>query len=321
MNILEAEHFCLACSQRTPTQKFGCTHPLHVAISFVSLGYWLPIWLSLWAVSVALPYRCIRCQGRCGPGGNSIPQLIGAGLSALVLLIASLGIVHLLLKKNTLQVEIGDPPPQSFPEPSTIGGTETAEVVTKTEPGILPPMKNESPVVAPKKEDLPPPPEPMKPVSKNPFMQASPVEPAGPIAKLPPEPEPKNPFDPPMRNPSDPVPVVPVQPVPKVPVNPSPKWIANATIIVSKTEATPIATTANYLDSYLDAVKRGDTKASKKLIADSVVVLLTTPLPVMVESRSRGYAYLRLTEGEDEGKFYVARDRDAENGAPGELKK
>ncbi len=327
MRILVAERFCTACGGKSKTQKFACAHPIHAAATVASFGYWLPIWLSLWAVSVALPYRCVRCRGRCGSGGNSIPHLIGAAVAAFVLLIVSLLVIDVLRPNRNVPIEIDDRLPQLVPNSSTIAGTETAEVPIKHDP-IVPPPAIVGPVAGTLMNDPPFPPKLIEPL---------PIVPGpakiGPFARtpmnddppLPPAPKPIPDVPAPFEQPGLPRPPGPgrgpVEPVPPIPVNPSPKWIANATISGTKARPATIAK-PGYLDAYREAFERGDTKATKKLIADGDVVLVTTTLPVHVENRfGKNYANIRPTEGDYEGLLFMAWDIDAVAGVPGVVKK
>ena len=96
-----------------------------------------------------------------------------------------------------------------------------------------------------------------------------------------------------LKKPTDPTPT-PVEPV-------KPKSMVTANATVTGTKAMPIVMgkLAAMLDEYREAFAFNSTKA-KKMISDGDIVLVTDMLSVFVESRARGYAYLRPTEGDSE---------------------
>jgi len=105
-------------------------------------------------------------------------------------------------------------------------------------------------------------------------------------------------------------PIKPADPTLTEPVKPKSKWIANATVTGSKTKPIAMGKLAAMLEDYRDALAFNTPKA-KKMISDGDIVIVTNMLPVCVESRARGFAYLRPTEGDSEGKLYVVKDLDA----------
>lgn len=52
--------FCSACQANVMAQKNTPNHILHIIISLITLGLWVPIWLLISLFSVG-QWRCTRC--------------------------------------------------------------------------------------------------------------------------------------------------------------------------------------------------------------------------------------------------------------------
>jgi len=62
--------------------------------------------------------------------------------------------------------------------------------------------------------------------------------------------------------------------------------------------------------TYIDDYPLAPAAKAKKMIVDGDVVLLAETVSVYVESNFRGFAYIRPTEGEHEGKLFAVREKD-----------
>lgn len=53
--------YCRGCYENRPFEKQRASHVLHLLLSIVTCGFWLPLWF-LCILSAALePYRCRSC--------------------------------------------------------------------------------------------------------------------------------------------------------------------------------------------------------------------------------------------------------------------
>ena len=143
---------------------------------------------------------------------------------------------------------------------------------------------------------------PIKPLETKMEVQ-EPVKVTTPVERNPPrvEAEPTKPIEP-EKPKIDSKPIVPVEPV-----KPKPKWSANATIGGTKLAPIVMAKFGFKIDEYRDASVFNPTKA-KKMIADQEIALVVDAIAVAVETRAKGFAYFRPTEGKHEGQLFVAYD-------------
>ncbi len=169
---------------------------------------------------------------------------------------------------------------------------------------------------------------PPKPTAPEIPTQPAPSEPkeqakAKPVRQEP-KPRPKAVVDPVFTPGPDPTPTPTPSPTPEpepapekpapTPAKPKATRTPNATITGGEIVPLVIAKQAADLDKYRDLYVFDSAKA-KKMVKDGDIVLVSGALPVAVESRARGFAYFRPTEGEHEGKLFVARDKDVIDGA------
>jgi len=57
--------YCADCGQMRPFAKDGPAHGLHLVLTILTAGLWLPIWLLAGLASALTPYRCTFCgKGR-----------------------------------------------------------------------------------------------------------------------------------------------------------------------------------------------------------------------------------------------------------------
>lgn len=64
MTDLEMKH-CTRCAQETQHLKPSTSHVLHLLLSLITLGIWLPIWL-LVALSNSSQGQCTKCGRKKG---------------------------------------------------------------------------------------------------------------------------------------------------------------------------------------------------------------------------------------------------------------
>lgn len=95
----------------------------------------------------------------------------------------------------------------------------------------------------------------------------------------------------------------------------SPAWtsstlVAGPTATVTPDKApVPMAVSPPLLTAYRIASDAGLSKSVRKYVRDAEVLLVEEPLAVVVETRFRGLAYVRPTEGDAAGKFFVVEER------------
>ncbi len=56
--------YCTSCDHSRPFQKQGASNILHLLLSIVTAGLWLPIWLLCGLSAVLKPYHCPQCGER-----------------------------------------------------------------------------------------------------------------------------------------------------------------------------------------------------------------------------------------------------------------
>lgn len=73
MSVKVSNGWCKSCQRAVMAQGNGPTHLLHVVLSVISAGFWLPIWLLVSLSSI--DYRCTTCGSRVGqpPKTKSTP--------------------------------------------------------------------------------------------------------------------------------------------------------------------------------------------------------------------------------------------------------
>ena len=64
MTDLTAQGFCTLCQSQVLSVKKQTNHILHLLMSLVTLGLWLPIWLLVGVCAATTPYLCSRCGSR-----------------------------------------------------------------------------------------------------------------------------------------------------------------------------------------------------------------------------------------------------------------
>lgn len=61
MSVVQIRARCVTCSAMRLFGRSGPNHVLHLLLSLVTMGLWLPIWIVVIACSNSRPYRCMRC--------------------------------------------------------------------------------------------------------------------------------------------------------------------------------------------------------------------------------------------------------------------
>ena len=56
------QRYCHTCNAARPFHKNTTNHLLHLLLSLVTLGVWIPVWI---VIAFSSPFRRYRC-GRCG---------------------------------------------------------------------------------------------------------------------------------------------------------------------------------------------------------------------------------------------------------------
>lgn len=61
MAIKFARRYCVPCEQYVLAQKQGPNHILHLLLSLITFGVWVPVWIIVTVWSWPTPYRCPTC--------------------------------------------------------------------------------------------------------------------------------------------------------------------------------------------------------------------------------------------------------------------
>jgi hypothetical protein len=83
--------YCPKCKESVPASINGANHVLHLLLSLVTLGAWIPVWIVLAVLSSS--YRCTKCGATCYGSKIGSYAAIGAlcifgGLAVLLLMSA-----------------------------------------------------------------------------------------------------------------------------------------------------------------------------------------------------------------------------------------
>lgn len=52
---------CTFCNQPRPFTKQAPSHILHLILSVVTVGIWIPVWILMVVLNAFKPYRCTTC--------------------------------------------------------------------------------------------------------------------------------------------------------------------------------------------------------------------------------------------------------------------
>lgn len=52
---------CKDCDQKRPFTKKTPSHILHLLLSVVTVGCWIPVWILMIVLNAFSPYRCTNC--------------------------------------------------------------------------------------------------------------------------------------------------------------------------------------------------------------------------------------------------------------------
>ena len=61
MAIVSTRKFCKDCGQNKLFEKQGPSHILHLILSVITVGLWIPIWILCVVLNAFRPYRCTNC--------------------------------------------------------------------------------------------------------------------------------------------------------------------------------------------------------------------------------------------------------------------
>ena len=61
MSTLQITAECSYCRMKRLFSKAGPSHILHLILSLVTVGVWLPVWLICVVMNAFQPYRCTVC--------------------------------------------------------------------------------------------------------------------------------------------------------------------------------------------------------------------------------------------------------------------
>ena len=64
MATQEATGYCKKCERQVMVRRKGTNHVLHLLLSLVTLGLWIPVWILL-SIKVA-GWRCSQCGMKAG---------------------------------------------------------------------------------------------------------------------------------------------------------------------------------------------------------------------------------------------------------------
>lgn len=61
MSNITTRRFCSTCEQSRLFEKRGPNHVLHLLLSIVTGGLWIPAWILVSMGNTGVPYRCREC--------------------------------------------------------------------------------------------------------------------------------------------------------------------------------------------------------------------------------------------------------------------
>lgn len=61
MSVVQIQARCVTCNGLRLFSKSGPNHVLHLLLSLVTMGLWLPVWIVILFCGHSRPYRCMRC--------------------------------------------------------------------------------------------------------------------------------------------------------------------------------------------------------------------------------------------------------------------
>jgi hypothetical protein len=64
MGSMQITAKCSYCQQRRPFQKPTPSHVLHLILSLVTCGLWVPLWILAAFANAFVPFRCQFCGER-----------------------------------------------------------------------------------------------------------------------------------------------------------------------------------------------------------------------------------------------------------------
>ncbi|KKN27502.1 hypothetical protein LCGC14_0863860 [marine sediment metagenome] len=61
MSVVQIQAACKYCGGPMLFTKQGTGHILHLLLSVVTVGLWLPVWLGCGVMNAFRPFRCVGC--------------------------------------------------------------------------------------------------------------------------------------------------------------------------------------------------------------------------------------------------------------------
>lgn len=63
MSVQQARGWCDDCEKNMKIERPGTNHVLHIILSLLTLGLWIPIW-SICSIKIG-GWRCVQCGSKC----------------------------------------------------------------------------------------------------------------------------------------------------------------------------------------------------------------------------------------------------------------
>lgn len=90
MSVEQSQMWCPRCNSHTLAQRPGASHLLHLVLTVLTVGLWLPVWI-LCAVRIG-GWRCQQCGGTTTAGGIAqkfVSAIMLIGLLVIGLMLAA----------------------------------------------------------------------------------------------------------------------------------------------------------------------------------------------------------------------------------------
>jgi hypothetical protein len=68
VSTVQTSHYCATCGRQTLHTKERVNHILHLILSVLTAGLWIPVWIFLGATNSAERTRCSVCGSKPGLG-------------------------------------------------------------------------------------------------------------------------------------------------------------------------------------------------------------------------------------------------------------
>ena len=152
MGFEEGSGYCARCEAHVLTRRPEVRHLLHVSLSIITAGLWLPFWLL--SVCLRKPWRCSRCGVLVLPKKQaSTVAVLTAVLLPIIFVVLIVALVAMrafsrgplpenpppvsaVAKSETLPTIVGSWQPESLPNENSVGASNEGPKTVAEEPRI-----------------------------------------------------------------------------------------------------------------------------------------------------------------------------------------